>query len=70
MLLAAGDIAECDESGDEATAALLDQQAGTVAMLGDGAYPNGTAEEYTSCYGPTWAGTRTGPGRSPGTTTT
>jgi hypothetical protein len=54
VLLAAGDIAECDEPGDEATEAILAQQAGTVAMLGDGAYPDGSAQEYTDCYDPSW----------------
>ncbi len=54
VILAAGDIAECDSEGDEATAALLDAQAGTVAMLGDGAYPDGTAAEYVNCYDPSW----------------
>jgi hypothetical protein len=54
VLLAAGDIAECDEQGDEATAAILAQQTGTIAMLGDGAYPDGTAQEYAQCYDPTW----------------
>lgn len=54
VLLAAGDIARCDDMGDEATAALLDQDPGTVAMLGDGAYPDGAAEEYAQCYQPSW----------------
>jgi calcineurin-like phosphoesterase family protein len=54
VLLAAGDVARCDESGDETTAVLLDENRGTVAMLGDGAYANGTEAEYRDCYGPTW----------------
>ena len=37
-LLAAGDIASCSSSGDEATAKFLDGLAGTVATLGDNAY--------------------------------
>jgi hypothetical protein len=53
-LLAAGDIASCSSSGDEATAKLLDGLAGTVATLGDNAYESGTASEYTTCYDPTW----------------
>jgi hypothetical protein len=62
-LLAAGDIAGCSTSGDEATATLLDGLAGTVATLGDNAYDAGTASEYTTCYGPSWgrAKTRTKP---------
>ena len=54
VLVAAGDVALCDHDDDEATAALLDQVPGTVAMLGDGAYANGTADEYQRCYGPSW----------------
>ncbi len=57
-LLAAGDIATCGSSmasmGDEATGALLDQNSGTVATLGDNVYPNGTATEFTECYDPSW----------------
>src|SRR5688572_11712441 len=41
-LVAAGDIALCDGRGDEATAALIDHLPGTVAALGDTAYPKGT----------------------------
>lgn len=54
VLLAAGDIAACDENGDRLTAALLDKLEGTVATLGDNAYEAGTAEEFAACYDPTW----------------
>jgi len=54
LLLAAGDIASCRSSGDEATAALLEDVPATVAALGDLAYPRGTADEFGSCYGPSW----------------
>ncbi len=37
-LLAAGDIASCSSSGDEASAMLLDNVTGAVATLGDYAY--------------------------------
>jgi len=53
-LLAAGDIAACGNSGDEATAALLDAHPGTVATLGDTVYEKGTSEEFASCYEPSW----------------
>jgi hypothetical protein len=53
-LLAAGDIASCSSSGDEATAKLLDSLAGKVVTLGDNAYESGTASEFTNCYGPSW----------------
>jgi hypothetical protein len=54
VLVGAGDIASCLSSGDEATAALLDDIAGTVFTLGDNVYDNGTLTEYTNCYGPSW----------------
>ena len=54
VIVGAGDIAKCRSTKDSDTAALLDTISGTVAMLGDGAYPNGTLQEYTDCYGPTW----------------
>jgi hypothetical protein len=53
-LLAAGDIADCDADGDEATAALLDHLPGIVAALGDTVYDSGTAHEFAQCYDPTW----------------
>jgi len=52
--LAAGDIASCGSSGDEATAALLDSLPGTVLTLGDHVYENGTSAEFASCYQPSW----------------
>ena len=54
MLLAAGDIADCGVTADEDTAALLDALPGTVAALGDLAYPSGTPDDFARCYGPTW----------------
>jgi 3',5'-cyclic AMP phosphodiesterase CpdA len=58
-LLAAGDIASCSSTGDEATAALLDTLVAAhpdavVAPLGDLAYEQGTAEEFARCYDPAW----------------
>jgi 3',5'-cyclic AMP phosphodiesterase CpdA len=54
-LLAAGDIAECDHQGDEATARILaDYPSATIATLGDNAYDKGTAQEFENCYGPSW----------------
>ena len=54
ILVAAGDIAQCNSTNDEATAALLDALPGTVAVLGDNAYEHGSLTEYTDCYGPSW----------------
>ena len=53
-LVGAGNIARCDRTGDEATAALLDAIPGTVVSLGDAAYPGGTPASYQNCYAPTW----------------
>ena len=66
VLLAAGDIASCQSSGDEATARLVAARRGVVAALGDNVYQGGTADEYARCYAPTWgrfkARTRPAPG--------
>jgi len=52
-LVGAGNIARCDRTGDEATAALLDVISGTVFALGDAAIP-GTPASYQNCYSPSW----------------
>jgi hypothetical protein len=56
VILAAGDVASClPKPGDEATAALLNKDPdATVAMLGDGAYPNSDLYNYQQCYTPSW----------------
>jgi 3',5'-cyclic AMP phosphodiesterase CpdA len=54
VLVGAGDIATCDNDGDERTAKLLDKIEGTVFTLGDNAYSSGTAEQFDRCYAPTW----------------
>jgi hypothetical protein len=55
VLLAAGDIATCPGTGDEATAAILDgYPTATVAALGDLVYDAGTPEEFRDCYEPSW----------------
>jgi hypothetical protein len=54
VLIGAGDIADCsDISGAEATARILDANPGTVMVIGDLAYPDGTKENFT-CYDKTW----------------
>ena len=54
-LLAAGDIASCNSTGDEATAALLDARPNAqVATLGDNVYESGTPAEFANCFEPTW----------------
>jgi acid phosphatase type 7 len=55
VLLAAGDIAECDFEGDEATAAILAEYPdATIAPLGDLAYQEGTLAQFENCYDPSW----------------
>jgi hypothetical protein len=54
VLIAAGDISGCDARGDEATARLIQGMDGTVAALGDTAYPSGSNANFTECYDPTW----------------
>ncbi|HEV8178098.1 MAG TPA: hypothetical protein VGP44_10470 [Gemmatimonadales bacterium] len=50
VLIAAGDIAGCTSSyRDEATARLILAMSGTVASLGDNAYPDGTSSNYRNC---------------------
>lgn len=53
-VLAAGDIASCGKAGDSETAALLGILPGTILALGDLAYPDGTAADYSRCFQPTW----------------
>ena len=53
QLLAAGDIADCTPPAEQ-TATLLDGLRGTVAPLGDTAYPSGSYEDFADCYEPTW----------------
>src|SRR5206468_9702249 len=54
VLLAAGDIASCLSTGDEATAQLISANSGTVATLGDNVYERGSGAEFTTCFDPTW----------------
>ncbi|MFD7977597.1 DNRLRE domain-containing protein [Streptomyces sp. NPDC059071] len=65
VLVGAGDIATSG-SGDSATATLLDGIPGTVFTIGDNAYPNGSASDFSTYYEPTWgrhkARTRPAPG--------
>jgi hypothetical protein len=52
--------------GAEATARLLDVIQGTVFTTGDNVYPNGSAEDFARCYGPTWGRHRGRTRPSPG----
>ena len=54
-LLAVGDIASCDSEDDERVAELVARTPGTIAVLGDIVYDNGTADEFARCFMPAWA---------------
>ena len=53
-LIAVGDIASCSSNGDEQTAALVSTLRGPIAVLGDIAYDNGTADDFANCFDPSW----------------
>ena len=63
FMIGAGDIAECDDTGDEATARLVDSvlkanQAANVETvvftLGDHAYPEASGRYLRECFTPSW----------------
>ena len=54
VFVGAGDISDCGNDNDEATAKLLDVIPGTVFTLGDNVYSGGTAAQFAQCYDPTW----------------
>lgn len=66
FFVGAGDIADCRNTGSEQTAKLLDSLPGTVFTLGDNVYPNGSADDFTRCYAPTWGRHRARTRPSPG----
>ena len=53
-LIAVGDIASCEVTADEAVADLVARTPGTLALLGDTVYDNGTIDEYLRCFLPRW----------------
>src|SRR5918994_3142676 len=66
VLVGAGDIASCRTPGAEATAGLLAGIDGTVATLGDHAYPKGTGANFAECYEPSWGQVKSRTMPSPG----
>jgi 3',5'-cyclic AMP phosphodiesterase CpdA len=54
VLVGAGDVAMCGVPEVEKTAKLLEGIPGTVMALGDLAYPAGSANDFATCYEPTW----------------
>ncbi|MBA3610978.1 MAG: metallophosphoesterase [Rubrobacter sp.] len=53
-MVGAGDIADCGNTRDEATARLLGRIRGTIFTLGDNVYDRGTRAEFRNCYAPSW----------------
>jgi hypothetical protein len=66
VLVGAGDIAECGNGDDDATASLLDSIAGVVFTAGDNAYPDGTDADFNDCYDPSWGRHKSRTRPSPG----
>ena len=54
VVLIAGDVAQCASPGAHLTAQLIKNLPHPVLAAGDLAYPNGTLEEFTRCYAPSW----------------
>jgi hypothetical protein len=54
VLVGAGDIGDCRQTGSALTSNLLDAEAGIVISLGDHAYPHGRAQDFSACYEPFW----------------
>jgi hypothetical protein len=54
VFVGAGDIGNCNGTGDEATASLVNSISGTVFNIGDNAYPDGSTAKFNKCYDPTW----------------
>jgi PKD repeat protein len=55
VVVGAGNIARCDYTNDDATAALLDAMTNaTVFTTGDNIYGGGSLSDYQNCYGPNW----------------
>lgn len=71
VLAGAGDISDCDNEGDSATASLIDDvvaenPTAIVFTTGDNVYPDGAPEEFAQCYDPTWGRHRDRTRPSPG----
>jgi hypothetical protein len=54
VLLAVGDIGSCEGSADEAIADLASRLPGTIALLGDTVYEQGTTAQFQACFDPAW----------------
>jgi hypothetical protein len=54
VLLAVGDIGSCESEADDAVAELASGLPGTIALLGDIAYEDGSAADFRNCFEPAW----------------
>ncbi len=54
VLVGAGDISVCGNTGDQETAALLAEIPGAIFTAGDNSNDYGRQVEYENCFGPTW----------------
>ena len=67
VLVAAGDIAACQDDNRAAeTAALIGPDVAVIASLGDHAYEDATARQFAECYEPTWGSLRARTRPAPG----
>jgi hypothetical protein len=54
VLYAVGDVTDCELTADTATARLVDGSTDPIALLGDIAYPDGSASDFANCFDPPW----------------
>jgi calcineurin-like phosphoesterase family protein len=54
ILLAVGDIGFCGDSNDDHVGQLAATLPGTIALLGDIAYDDGSATDFANCFDPAW----------------
>lgn len=58
VLLAVGDVGTCQDTNDDAVAALAARLPGAIALLGDVVYPDGGLADYEKCFDPAWGALR------------
>jgi alkaline phosphatase len=54
VLLAVADIGSCDGGADDAVAVLASRLPGTIALMGDLAYEDGSHQQFARCFDPAW----------------
>ncbi len=54
ILLGAGDISICGQTGDDDTARLLATETGEIFTLGDNSNEDGLLYQYQQCFAPSW----------------